>query len=127
MAFQTLNIQRDKIARNKEGVIIIRRKKRFAALALLFCFIVVSPLAAKFISTHAGHDCSESYDYSGEPCSICVKINNAGNLLKQIREAASIIFLAGAGLFAVTIARNKLSLFGNYLSTLVAVKARMNN
>ena len=101
--------------------------KRFIALPLLFCFIFAPFLAAVFISTHEDHGCIVDHDYSGEPCTICVKINNAGNLLKQIREAVSIMFFVGAGLFALTIARNKLDLFGNFHTTLVDVKARMNN
>ena len=101
--------------------------KRFVVLALLLCFIVVSPFEAVFISAHAGHDCISDHDYGGEPCAICVKINNAGNFLKQLRAAVSIIFFVSAGLFALTIARIKLDLLGNYHATLIDVKARMNN
>ena len=103
------------------------RNKMFAALALLFCIIAVYPLEAVFISTHVGHDCIADRDYGGETCAVCVKINNTGSLLKQIREAASIIFFVSAGLFALTIVRIRLDLFGNYHTTLIDVKARMNN
>ena len=106
---------------------IIGLCKRPVTLALLFCFIVVSPLAAVFISTNEDHDCIENREYIEEPCRICVKINNAGSLLKQIREAVSIVFFAGAGLFSLAVARKQLDLFGNYHTTLVGVKARMNN
>ena len=98
--------------------------KRLIVFALLFCFFVVPPLEAAFISIHADHYCIVEH---GEHCPVCVTIHHAGNLLKQIRDAASIIFFAAAGLFAVTISRIKLRLFGNYLTTLVDVKARMNN
>ena len=91
------------------------------ALALLICFLVAVLSAEVFVITQAGHDCV------GDGCPVCAQIASVEGVLAQVKAALGGAIFVVPLLFAFALVLWKLISAELRFSTLVAVKARMNN
>ena len=106
----------------------VNKSKRTAVrrLALLLCilFVTATALSFAFIITHANH----AHDHNGpeSACTICISLQSAENLLKQIAVSAVDVAAVLGGLFTLLYCL-KLSYLLRKLNTLISLKVQLNN
>ncbi|MDR3342309.1 MAG: hypothetical protein LBT14_05885 [Treponema sp.] len=94
--------------------------KKGVLIACTLCIILVSLFSVAFILTHIDHDCTGSND-----CPVCLQIEGAQNLLKQLRTMAVVVPAAALAIPDIRSLGNP-RFFSVYPITTITLKVRLN-
>ena len=96
--------------------------KRIIAVVCLLCIVIAILLSQALVLSHAAH-CHDHGRNLSEICTLCVPLNNAGNLLKALGLAA------GGSLFTLVILYTAIPLLSMavYICSPIELRIRMNH